>query len=313
MSFQLRELKEGDLPEVATLTNEVSLFPTTLSDLIDWYNRQPEGHIRRLWVAVDSNRQIVGYSKLFRSSWDEAGLFNFDITVKPERQGQGLGSRLYDDAFATISTFNVKKLKAFVRDDRPDCLHFAQNRGFTIQRHSFGSTIDLAEFDERPFTGLVESLEAGGIHFASLADMGDTEDARRTLHAALTVITRDVPGEDRVFSSFEEFNEWIKDGFWPAPSEQIMAIDGDKCVGVAILLRNNENNSLGNFLTGVLPAYRGHKVAQALKLVAIRYGKTIGANYIYTTNDSVNAPMLAINRKLGYKPQPGGYLLYKQL
>ena len=68
-----------------------------------------------------------------------------------------------------------------------------------------------------------------------------------------------------------------------------------------------------NFITGVLPAYRGRKIAQALKLIAIRYAKARGANYIRTDNDSENAPMLAINRKLGYKSQTGVYLLYKQL
>jgi hypothetical protein len=48
-------------------------------------------------------------------------------------------------------------------------------------------------------------------------------------------------------------------------------------------------------------------VAQALKLLAIRCARRYGAVYIRTHNDSENAPMLAINRKLGYQPQPGLY------
>lgn len=62
-----------------------------------------------------------------------------------------------------------------------------------------------------------------------------------------------------------------------------------------------------NMVTGVDRAHRGHGVAQALKLLAIRCARRYGAIYIRTHNDSENAPILAINRKLGYQPQPGLY------
>jgi hypothetical protein len=32
-------------------------------------------------------------------------------------------------------------------------------------------------------------------------------------------------------------------------------------------------------------------------------------HFVRTDNDSKNAPMLAVNRKLGYKPEPGYYRL----
>jgi hypothetical protein len=34
---------------------------------------------------------------------------------------------------------------------------------------------------------------------------------------------------------------------------------------------------------------------------------------IRTNNDSRNAPMLAINRKMGYQPEPGWHLLLKDI
>jgi hypothetical protein len=54
-------------------------------------------------------------------------------------------------------------------------------------------------------------------------------------------------------------------------------------------------------------------LAQALKSLSIRFAKEFGADYIITHNDSQNAPMLAVNRKLGYQPLPGVYRLVKQL
>jgi hypothetical protein len=46
-----------------------------------------------------------------------------------------------------------------------------------------------------------------------------------------------------------------------------------------------------------------------LKLQTILLAKQKGIRYVRTDNDSKNAPMLAINRKLGYKPEPGYYRL----
>lgn len=68
-------------------------------------------------------------------------------------------------------------------------------------------------------------------------------------------------------------------------------------------------------LTGVAPEYRGRKIAQALKLIAILHGKGLGADSIRTQNDSINAPMLAINRKLGFVREDGlgHYGLVKEL
>lgn len=60
-------------------------------------------------------------------------------------------------------------------------------------------------------------------------------------------------------------------------------------------------------VTGVDRAHRGHRVAQALKLHAIRCARRYGAVYIRTHNDGENAPILAINRNLGYQPRPGLY------
>lgn len=60
-------------------------------------------------------------------------------------------------------------------------------------------------------------------------------------------------------------------------------------------------------VTGVDHMHRRYRVAQALKLHAIRCARRYGAVYIRTHNDGENAPILAINRKLGYQPQPELY------
>ena len=313
MNHTLRDLNEADLPALADLVNQVYVEPMGLSQLMDWYNRQPEGQIRRCRIAVDNAGQMIGYNLLQHEPWEEDGLFYVEVIVEPACQGQGLGRYLYNDAVTAVSPLNIKKLKGDVRDDKPEWLRFAQHRGFTIRRHWFESVIDLSGFDERPFAGLVESVEATGIRFFSLADVGDTEEARRKLHAVNTAVSADSPGSDGSFPSFEEFNNMFNTVSWFRAEGQILAADEDEYIGLAAVGYFVETNSMYNMITGVLPDYRGRKIAQALKLLTIRCAKAFGAATIRTNNDSENAPMLAINRKLGYKPLPGKYLLHKQL
>lgn len=55
--------------------------------------------------------------------------------------------------------------------------------------------------------------------------------------------------------------------------------------------------------------FRGQHRATALKLLAIRMTRQHGMARMRTNNDSESGPMLAINRKLGYVPEPGEYWL----
>jgi len=56
--------------------------------------------------------------------------------------------------------------------------------------------------------------------------------------------------------------------------------------------------------TGVARAYRGRRIATALKVRAIRAARRRGVPMLETENHADNHPMLAINRKLGYQFGP---------
>ena len=49
-------------------------------------------------------------------------------------------------------------------------------------------------------------------------------------------------------------------------------------------------------------SYRGRGLGLAVKLASIRWAAANGITQMVTTNDETNAPMLAINRRLGYAP-----------
>jgi mycothiol synthase len=65
-------------------------------------------------------------------------------------------------------------------------------------------------------------------------------------------------------------------------------------------------------MTGVLREHRGQNLALALKLAAIQYATQHGFTELHSNNASTNAPMLAINQKLGFERSPAQIQLEKK-
>ncbi len=79
----------------------------------------------------------------------------------------------------------------------------------------------------------------------------------------------------------------------------MIALDGDKWIGLGAVGEFYSGTHV-NAITGVLREYRGRKIGLALKLLGIEFAKSRGAKELRTQNHGTNAPMLAINKRLGY-------------
>jgi RimJ/RimL family protein N-acetyltransferase len=98
------------------------------------------------------------------------------------------------------------------------------------------------------------------------------------------------------------------------PEGYFIAKDGPKYVGMSDVHRiDTEPGVLQQDDTGVIREYRGRGIATALKLKITEFGQRNGYRMIKTWNDSVNAAMLAVNVKLGFKRQVGWILMEKIL
>ena len=72
----------------------------------------------------------------------------------------------------------------------------------------------------------------------------------------------------------------------------------------SLLALAGQPGTLENQLTGVKRAWRGRGIALALKREQARLAYEAGFERISTYNDEVNAPMRAVNTRLGFVPQP---------
>lgn len=66
-------------------------------------------------------------------------------------------------------------------------------------------------------------------------------------------------------------------------------------------------------MTGTHPAYRGRGLARLEKEATIAWAAEAGLEYLLTSNDSTNAAMLALNKRLGYEPRPATIELAKDV
>ena len=62
-------------------------------------------------------------------------------------------------------------------------------------------------------------------------------------------------------------------------------------------------------MTAVLRAYRGRGIARELKHATIAWAIENGLTALETGNDEANAPMRAVNARLGYEPMPDEVLM----
>ena len=83
----------------------------------------------------------------------------------------------------------------------------------------------------------------------------------------------------------------------------LLAVDDDTgdLAGFALLIRTRDRMVAGHRMTATARAWRGRGIGLALKVAAIRWAAANGITRLQASNDSANAPMRAINDRLGYE------------
>jgi GNAT superfamily N-acetyltransferase len=297
---------DQDYPSLAELISVTGLHPVTAADMHDELRQQAPGTVRRQMVADGPGGRPAGYSLVLRFPWWERT--HVWVAVAPACRRQGLGAALLADVLAFARDLGAPWLGSEVVAEDEASVAFARSHGFEQGRHLITSALRLADFDPAPFAGVVEALQAEGIRFFTMADEGDTPEAQAKLWALNRSASLDIPGRERSFSTLEAYRQRVCGAAWYRPDLQLLAADGEQWVGLASL-EPREDGILWNRMTGVVREYRGRRIALALKLLAVQVALRHRFTELQTNNDAENLPMLAVNRKMGYRQTGGVYLM----
>jgi RimJ/RimL family protein N-acetyltransferase len=270
-----------------------------------------------LKVAEDEHGKLYGFNWATRSRFHEDEAYFF-VIVKPELRGQGAGRLLYADVEQSARFSHINSLQVSIRDTPPECQAFAERRGFVVRSHFIELELDLDTFDDQPYDNIITKLEDNGFRFTTMEELGNTEDAQRKLYILNDSTAVDVPGSngEHPWLSFEDFQTKVCQLDWYKPAGQFVAIDTSTATWAAMCaITRYKNTDYANTLhIGVDIHYRGRKLGQAVRVLALRYARDVlKVHSVRTTHNGMNLPALAIDRKLGYIQISGTLSMEKKL
>jgi GNAT superfamily N-acetyltransferase len=220
------------------------------------------------------------------------------VRVRAAYRRAGVGTAILAALFGHARARGYGSLIGRLREDDDDARGFAEHRGFGVLSRECPVFLDLARVGE------TEPEPPPGVVIASLAERPDLVEAAYAVHAEAL---RDVPvgSEAPTARPFDAWRAETVDGPDALLDLSLVALLGDDVVGWAgLAVHSGEPGVAENLLTGVLREARGGGIATALKREQAWRAKRAGLRRIETVNDEANAPMRAVNARLGFEAEP---------
>jgi GNAT superfamily N-acetyltransferase len=289
---------DEDLAHLARLVCTVTPdFPTSLADMRWSDEKYPGGRRFLAWLnGVPVGSGGVGRMYIYPPEYE--GLWG-NVVVLPEYRRQGVGSAI----LATIATATQAAGKTLllgrVTADRLDAIDFLDRRGFAEYERMKAVRLDLAAV-------AADRIDAPvGVVITSLDERPDLVDG---IYRVAVESYPDIPGEGPTAPpTLEEFRILEIDRPTIPAGGFAIALDAatGSVIGYASLMIMAGNPTVAwHGMTAVARSWRGRGVASALKRATILWAGANGLHALETANDEANAPMRAVNGRLGYQPIP---------
>ncbi len=289
---------DEDLATVARIVTTVSPDnPTSIEDMRWSDDKYPGGRRFVAWLdGVPAGAGGAGRIYMFPPDFD--GLWG-NISVLPDLRRRGVGTTLLAALSDVAREAGKTMLMGRTTSDRPDAIDFLEHRGFREHERMKVVRLELAGAS-RPVVAAPEGLVISSLEEHPELVPGVYEVAREALP--------DIPGEGPMApDTLDEFRTRDIDRPTIPRGAFVLGIDTatGAVVGYANLMLVPGNPKVAwHGMTGVARAGRGRGVATALKRATIAWAIDNGLEALEGANDVVNAPMRAVNRRLGYQPQP---------
>ncbi len=306
MSIVIRGFNPTDEEYEAVVALHNRVWPSAFSTAETWQHRDKARDFLFQREVIEKEGIIVGYGFYAQLPWSyHPRKYWVDANIDPAYERQGIGSMYYDDLTTRLLEKDPIAFSSGTREHKPQSIRFLEKRGFKLVMRELVSKLDVTTFDETNFVGVLDRVRQAGIQLSSVQDLIETDaDCIAKLHEAEWMIEQDVPSADpTIKQSVESFEKAVIGNPSLPLNAWIIAVDNGQYVGMSMVKRTGNPKKFDTGLTGVLRSHRRMGIATALKLHAIRFAKSEGAEVIQTENEE-NNPMYQLNMQLGFKPQP---------
>ena len=289
---------DEDLATLARIVTTVSPDNPTSVEEMRWSDEKYPGGKRFVaWLdGVAAGAGGAGRIYMFPPEFD--GLWG-NISVLPAHRRRGVGSALLAALSDVARDAGKTMLMGRTTSDQQEAIDFLEHRGFREHERMKVVRLELAGASPpvvaAPAGLLITSLEEHPELVPSVYEV-----AKEALP--------DIPGEGPMApETLDEFRTRDVDRPTIPPGGFVLGIDAatGAVVGYANLMLVPGNPKVAwHGMTGVARAWRGRGVATTLKRATIAWAIDNGLEALEGANDVVNAPMRAVNQRLGYQPQP---------
>jgi GNAT superfamily N-acetyltransferase len=280
--------EERDVEEILELWREA--FPVDVINREAWlhYGRAMPATARLGdWVAEDEGC-VVGSGYAFLSFFGDEGTAHCRVLVGSSHRRRGIGRALFGRVEAHAHAIGATRLLASF-DESPAGVAFATALGFTEARAERSAVLDPRS---------VRTAPPAGVDLRPLRIVDP-----RLAHAIDLEASRDMPSveaiDDMPYDDWERF----------VLGHPLLTLDGsflafveDEPAALSLVTADPASGRASSMFTGTRRAFRGRGLGLAVKLASIAWANEQGVTQLATRNDESNAPMLAINRRLGYVP-----------
>ena len=205
---------------------------------------------------------------------------------------------LYLEALTRASALGYRQLLSVVRQDHRPQVEFLGAADFRNAYQSWGAHLELSSFDFAPYRALEEKHYLDGTEVHSYApDSTDAPwDALHRLYAEGLQSTPKNPTTTHDSSSPEYFRSEI------APGRVFAAVRRGEVLSYTALGLNEKG--VDSEHTATRAASRGQSLATLVKATALTWAREQGYTSASTGGNVANLPMLRVNTRLGYRPEP---------
>lgn len=306
LAFELRAATLDDIGIVADL--EATRDPEDPRDpemIRFWWTSGSLSQVFTRLVAVDGD-QAVAFVAASHERWGDAPerFGSLRVVIRSDAWSEPEFARLVRKGEEWLGSEGVVNAVNRVREDRRSELMALERIGYREVRRQNFSELDLVAHREDLLRRLSEErrkMNEQGVRMLTLSRYRDP-DRMVKLHEMMIAAEQDIPSTVPI--PRQPFDEWMRftfddpgvreDRFW-------IALEGEAIVGLSYLEFPPVRGLPWTAFTATSKKVRGRGIARALKYESMAQAVELGYKRVRTANDGANAPILHINKEMGYR------------
>jgi GNAT superfamily N-acetyltransferase len=306
LALDLRPVTLDDVGIVAAL--DVTRDPEDPRDpemLRYWWTSGSLSQVFSRLVAVRDGT-AVAFIGASHERWGESPerFGSLRVVIRSDAWSEPEYARLIGKGEAWLASEGVVNVVSRVREDFRHELEALERIGYLEVRRQNFSELDLVAHRDDLLRGLALerlNMNAQGVAMLTLSEHKDP-DRMVKLHEMTVAAEQDIPSTVPI--PRQPFDEWMRatfddpgvrqDRFW-------IARDGEAIVGLSFLEFPPVRGLPWTAFTATSKEVRGRGIARALKYESMAQAIELGYKRVRTANDGANAPILHINKAMGYQ------------